>query len=212
MRSPCAECPDRGDYDSDRCRRCARRWNYVMAFEGATHSVPEHLADFGAGLSAPRPARLTPGEADAEIRRRARAPMAETRVETSETKVCRRAECRHGGKPQALERFPNKIGGGVKDICRDCMGERMRAGKLRAEAEKRAAAQAPPAAETAPAPDAAPAVITPDDAMLSALFGGLPEWWMKSFRVLADEEFRTPKGHLLWLVKRELDTHGRRPA
>ncbi len=107
MKSPCLLCAVHilgGDKNCTQCRDCQKRVDYVRAIGGWAPAPAKTAA-----MAEPAPARQNQKEE----------PVMET---TQATKICRRADCPHGGKPQPIDNFAkNKIvKGGHENTCKTC--------------------------------------------------------------------------------------------
>lgn len=204
MRSPCATCPNMGDYDSDECRNCSKRLAYVAGIGDMRTSMPVEATDLCGRGSPDKVGRIEAAKErirvriaeEIEVNKRRRVPRSslsardpepkeESMGEKPEFKICSRKDCEHGGKSQPLDSFNrcSKAKDGKYSYCKDCV---RRIGKER-RSKQEAAAEGP----TPPATG---------DAAITDLFCDHPDL-LDRLNVLAAEGLRTPRMQLLFLVK-----------
>lgn len=100
MKNPCRECEHLTESKNDpKCTQCDKRIEYVRSLGGANDMQPL-LGLNGGGKTIPVGADYDAGKDYKEM---------------GEPKICSKADCEHGGEPQALDNFYKGA-----SMCKDC--------------------------------------------------------------------------------------------
>ena len=178
MRNPCLVCPihtsGMDKKNSVDCEQCNRRIDYVRSLGGMTHSVPEHLTNYGRTLSQPKPSvKLLSEELSGAIR------MAQPKF-----RQCPRCEDTFELNEENFGRSAKGPGGFMK-ICRTCHGKSI-------QKKKKKPAKTKPSFKKAP-PPTGPLKLEID-------FTGNEDLY-SSFMSLSENELRKPQTQALYLIK-----------
>jgi len=179
-KSPCLECDHHlqgGDKNSDRCRQCNLRVDYVKNIGCLASNVPDHLTDY--------------------------VEKEETVMETKsdqvvQTKICSNSECPFKGIPQSLDDYDNQAStrDGKSSNCKTCRR------RIQAQYRKRKKSNKSPAQKTAPEKRTVDVKMSekPDDKIIRLDFSRHDDIYDDLLK-MADEQLRTPENQAMFIFK-----------